>query len=112
MTFMLGKLIWCIYGEQLESICGLGVDLVQEADPSVRFPTFRLTPPGIRECIRQRTAGAPEWQGRSTPLAKRGDKWCIVDFQNVDSERTDTESIQQVAKAWWRSELDAAEAYV
>lgn len=105
-TFMLGKVLWCVF-EGIGSISSwISVDSFREPPCETLFPTFLQTPLVMRDCIRKCTAGAPEWEGRYPAVVRREGKLHTLDG------RAAAAAVQHAAKTWWHGEMVKAEKFV
>lgn len=111
-VFMFGKVLWCLFEGQptTNSATFFGAEIFREVDPQYRFPDFRQTPEIIRDLIKQCTVGAPELKGQRAVLFRVGDKVYLSDnLTETDATREET---QEVARKWWKNQVEAAEAYL
>jgi hypothetical protein len=114
-VFMFGKVLWCLFEEQstTNSATFFGAEIFREVNPQYRFPDFRQTPDIIRDLIKQCTIGAPELKGQKAVLYRVGDKvypaGASDGLTKTDATREET---QDVARKWWKNQVDAAEAYL
>ncbi|KAH8682704.1 hypothetical protein BX600DRAFT_374124 [Xylariales sp. PMI_506] len=112
-VFMLGKILWCIFeGVPFPNSC-VTPETFLEAPCDQSFPEFRKTPPLLRECIRQCTAGAPEWDGRLPYVVRSGDKLFPRGRagQAGELEGICTET-QEHARLWWQNEVADAQRFL
>lgn len=59
MVYSLGKLMWCIFEGWSHTQNNMGEDY--RFDCEWEFPESRISPPNIRQLIRECTKGAPDW---------------------------------------------------
>ncbi|KAJ9164821.1 U-box domain-containing protein 33 [Coniochaeta hoffmannii] len=107
-SFMLGKLLWCIFEGRAVVRCGIDHELLRDADPEgLAFPQFRETPGRVRGLVRASTAGAAEWGGRGRGVVLRGGKLVPASWDGEGAEPSVDET-REVARKWWASEVEAA----
>ncbi|KAK3311859.1 hypothetical protein B0H66DRAFT_566723 [Apodospora peruviana] len=131
-VYMLGRLLWhlfeevstvdhCLHFEVLREACELdhSQPFFPVFDEQLDESGYVLTPEPIRRLIRDCTAGAPEWQGKMSPLVYRqGRLWaaaCLSEDgvrscspQQHESER----EAQDALCSWWVDELHEAEQFI
>ena len=111
-SFMLGKLLWCIFEGRAVVRCGIDHELLRDADPgSFAFPQFRETPGRVRGLIRACTAGVAEWKGRGRGVVLRGGKLVPASWDGKGAE-PDAGEVREVAREWWTSEVEAAKEFL
>ncbi|MCJ1351316.1 MAG: hypothetical protein MMC33_001300 [Icmadophila ericetorum] len=112
-VYLLGMILWCIF-EGCASINNMiTVETFREEETRKSFPEFEHTPPILRDLIRRCTAGAREWKGLRQPLVRVGNKIFPVGRTGRDGEEVGTwEETQEVARAWWKQEVESAERFV
>jgi hypothetical protein len=108
-VFMLGKLLWCVFESTPTLNTAITIDTFREEETDISFPEFRHTPGGLRDCIRQCTAGAMEWEGRYYPVIREADR--MVPRGKVGNE-TCADDVADAMKRWWRVEIERAEEFV
>ncbi|KAH8905226.1 hypothetical protein BR93DRAFT_946102 [Coniochaeta sp. PMI_546] len=114
-TFMLGKLLWCIFEGRAVVGCGIDHELLRDPDPEFggtgAFPEFRETPVQVRDLIRACTAGAPEWEGRKRGLVLRKGK-LVPDAWDGEGDVPSAKETREVARRWWTKEVTVAREFL
>ncbi|KAB5580221.1 hypothetical protein GE09DRAFT_1279188 [Coniochaeta sp. 2T2.1] len=115
-TFMLGKLLWCIFEGRSVVRCGIDHELLRDPDPEFggrdgAFPEFVETPMEVRELIVACTAGAPEWAGRRRGLVLREGRLVLAAWHG-DGSCPSAGETREVARRWWKSEVHAANEFL
>ncbi|KAL6399309.1 hypothetical protein AUP68_17855 [Ilyonectria robusta] len=111
VVYMAGKVIWCLMegaAEMAEPVT-LASFLADRSTPV--FPNFRNTPTGLRECIRQCTSGAPEWESRQQPFHVRGGKVILRSTTELEGPHAASQ-VMTAAQEWWKEELESAKRFV
>lgn len=89
------------------------VETFREDETGKAFPEFEHTPPRLRDLIRKCTAGAREWKGARQPLVRVGNKIFPRGRTGRDGEEMGSwEETQEVARAWWKGEVESTEKFV
>jgi hypothetical protein len=113
-VFMLGKLLWCLFEGTSSIKCGISFDMLRDEEGR-QFPEFQNTPTELRDCIRECTSGAPEWEGRFRTIGRLGTKYYAVERlgrgDEILEEATPQET-QDAAARWWKEEVRSAKRYV
>lgn len=114
-TFMLGKLLWCIFEGRAVVRCGIDHELLRDPDPewggAGAFPRFDETPAQVRELIRACTAGAPEWKGRERGVVLRNGRLVPGAWDGRGAVPSAKET-RDVARKWWATEVAAAKGFM
>ncbi|KAB5551078.1 hypothetical protein GE09DRAFT_1033720 [Coniochaeta sp. 2T2.1] len=115
-SFMLGKLLWCIFEGRSVVRCGIDHELLRDPDPGFgegrgAFPEFDETPTEVRELIVACTAGAPEWAGRGRGLVLREGKLVPAAWDGNGGCPSEGET-REVARRWWDGEVQAAKVFL
>ena len=112
-VFMLGKLLWCLFEGCTSINCGISFDMFRD-DGLLRFPEFRNTPTELRQCIRDCTSGAPEWEGRTRTIERVGTKYYAVERlrEGATLEEATPQETQDAATRWWKEEVRCAKRFV
>ncbi|OIW34612.1 hypothetical protein CONLIGDRAFT_626649 [Coniochaeta ligniaria NRRL 30616] len=114
-TFMLGKLMWCIFEGRAVVRCGVDHELLRDPDPEFGgtggFPEFRETPVPVGELIKACTAGAPEWEGRGRGLVLRKGK-LVPDAWEGEGGVPSVGETRSVARRWWMEEVVVAREFL
>ncbi|KAN0117798.1 hypothetical protein V8E51_003775 [Hyaloscypha variabilis] len=114
-VYMLGKLLWCLFENAtlLNTHISITSFRDQPAVPDLLFPAFRRTPPVLRDCILQCTAGSGEARGRAPPLVARYEERKIFLREGeVGEGRGGREQVQSAMRRWWSREIRDAEMFL
>ena len=116
-SFMLGKLLWCIFEEQPFVRSGIDHDLLkddvadaEQEEEMLAFPRFRHAPDEIRELIRRCTRAAPEWEGRGRGIMLQGGK--LRPASGGRSRVLPATETWAAARLWWIEEVRRASAFM
>ncbi|KAK4182651.1 hypothetical protein QBC35DRAFT_395550 [Podospora australis] len=123
-TFMLGKLLWCLFEGQARVRCGIDHEVLQENDLDLRghgFPEFRHSPHKIQELIKRCTAGAPEWD--VTAAVEKKEKYLqrkgivlrdgkLFPAEVKDGQEVSVENTMNAARQYWVEELERANTFL
>ncbi|KAG4440642.1 hypothetical protein IFR05_003876 [Cadophora sp. M221] len=71
------------------------------------FPNFDKTPKELKSVIRDRTAGADEWEGVQQPFVIRGSRIYARDLETGELSDSVT-ALQESTRSWWKFEIDRA----
>ncbi|KAK5663659.1 hypothetical protein OQA88_4090 [Cercophora sp. LCS_1] len=106
-VYMLGRVLWCIFeGQSAPQHAAVWQSYTRE--PDFEFPTFKQTPPEIRDLINCCTRGR---RGVLSQLvARRGSKLVLCD-SNTDEVQNAAE-VLRVAREWWTAEVKVAEDFL
>lgn len=111
-SFMLGKLLWCIFEGRAVVRCGVDHELLRDPDPEgVGFPEFRETPRRVGEVIMACTAGAAEWEGRTRGIVLRGGRLVPAAWDGRGRGPSAGET-REVARKWWETEVRDAKEFL
>ncbi|KAL2165505.1 hypothetical protein VTH06DRAFT_805 [Thermothelomyces fergusii] len=104
MVYMLGRVLWCIFEGQSAPNKGAAWQSYLH-EPDIEFPSFRLTPGGLRDLIDRCTRGrraelSMSIVRQSSRLVLRG------------KENSTAEDVLRVAREWWLAEIKAAEEFL
>lgn len=113
-VFMLGKFLWCLFESTSSINCGISFDMFRD-EGWRRFPEFRDTPAALRQCIRECTSGAPEWEGRFRTIERVGTKYYAVERLGQGAEileEASPQETQDAATRWWKEEVRNAKRFV
>ena len=112
-VYLLGVLLWCIF-EGCPNLNNFVTVETLRAQPQDRaFPEFRHTPPALRDLIERCTSGAREWKGARQPLKRVRNKIYPIGKTGENGDpAADTVKAQELARKWWKKEVDDAEAFV
>jgi len=114
MAYSFGKLLWCLF-EGVQRINNF--DTIFHPGPDyghdVEFPTFRRTPPTLKNLILECTKGAPEHEGKYPPVVRLSDKVYLRPSagDQVDAH-VDARTILESTKRWWQEEVRQAEVAI
>ncbi|KAK4097511.1 hypothetical protein N658DRAFT_433781 [Parathielavia hyrcaniae] len=106
MVYMLGRVLWCIFeGQSAPHTAAFWQSYRYE--PDIEFPAFRMTPCGLRDLIDRCTRGRRDVL--SSLIVRRGSRLVLRDR---DRDSCSAEEVLRAAREWWRSEVEAAEAFL
>jgi serine/threonine protein kinase len=104
MVYMLGRVFWCIFEGQ-SAPQKAAVWQSYRYEPDIEFPSFRLTPPGLRHLIDWCTRGRRDVL--SSVIVRQGSRLVLR-----DGETRSAEMVLEAARKWWKAEVHAAEEYL
>lgn len=113
-SYMLGKLLWCVFEGRGVVRCGIDHELLRDPDPEMErgaFPEFVETPVEVRGLIRACTTGAGEWEGRRRGLVLRGGRLVPAAWDG-DGVWPSARQTREVARLWWMDEVEAAKEFL
>jgi hypothetical protein len=105
-VYMLGRVLWCIF----EGVSGPQKAAVWQSYPcesDLEFPEFERTPPEMRDLIDRCTRGRRKTLNE---LVVREGGELVVRHQDI--ERQSAEEVKEVARRFWRAELEVAEEFL
>ncbi|KAL2155148.1 hypothetical protein VTH82DRAFT_3824 [Thermothelomyces myriococcoides] len=104
MVYMLGRVLWCIFeGQSAPNTAAVWQSYHYE--PDIEFPSFRLTPRGLRDLIDRCTRGR---RGELSSLIVRQASRLVLRGR----EDSNAEDVLRVARDWWGAEVKAAEEFL
>jgi hypothetical protein len=104
MVYMLGRVLWCIFEGQ--SAPKVAVWQSYRCEPDIVFPSYRLTPPVLRDLIDRCTRGRrPEL---CDVVVRCGSKLVLRGREHNSS----AEEVMCAARKWWQVEVKAAKEYL
>ncbi|AEO70056.1 84972757-f77d-4ba9-afa7-d4e3b6a47f27 [Thermothielavioides terrestris] len=104
MVYMLGRVLWCIFeGQSAPQTAAVWQSYRHE--PDIEFPAFRLTPPKLRVLINHCTRGRRG--ALSSLIVRRGSRLVLRDQPNSSPE-----AVLDVARKWWRDEVEFAQRFL
>jgi hypothetical protein len=122
-VFLLGKLLWCVFEGQPLVRCGIDHELLRDSNPEYEskrsgraraFPEFQQTPEGLRQLIRDCTAGAPEWDVGEPKLSgvvlRSGKLYPAMSRARVGA--VTAEDTLETARQFWQGEVNQARVFV
>ncbi|KAL2184584.1 hypothetical protein L209DRAFT_514859 [Thermothelomyces heterothallicus CBS 203.75] len=104
MVYMLGRVLWCIFeGQSAPNKAAVWQSYRYE--PDIEFPSFRLTPSGLRDLIDRCTRGRREVL--SSSIVRQAGRLVLR-----GKESSTAEDVLRVAREWWQAEVKAAEEFL
>lgn len=114
-SFMLGKLLWCVFEGRSVVRCGVDHELLRDPDPehagARAFPEFAETPDAVRGLIRACTAGAAEWEGKGRGLVLRRGSLVPAAWDG-EGDWPGAGETAEIARLWWTAEVEAAKQFL
>jgi hypothetical protein len=115
MSFMLGKILWCIFEMQssINSTLLFASEIFKEVNADLRFGSFRQTPVEMQKLIRACTIGAAEWKNNKPYLVRSGFEVFPMKINvTATTAKATSEQTQEVVRNWWKCELQDAEGHL
>lgn len=106
-VYMLGRVLWCIF-EGNSAPQRAAVWLSYRWEPLVDFPSYVRTPAPIRDLIDRCTRGRRA--GLSQLIVRERDKLVLRALENTGQSWA--RQVQETARAWWASEIEASERWL